>query len=137
MVIGDIAGDTIIYYVGYFGKKFTRYFKINDEKLEKAKQYFKDNHNKAIVMSKLLHGIGFTGLIAAGISHVPYHKYVKTSTFISVIQTFVMLMIGILFGHAYVQIGKYLNYYAATISLIVLIVIMVILIKKYRLSAKP
>ena len=37
MVIGDVVGDGIIYYVGHSGKKFLHYFKISEEKIEKVK----------------------------------------------------------------------------------------------------
>jgi membrane-associated protein len=136
MVLGDIVGDGLIYYMGYSGKRFFKYFKVTEEKLEKTKTYFRDNHKKAIVMSKLVHGIGFTGLVAAGAIHVPYKKYFKTCATISVIQSFVMLMLGILFGHAYVIIGKYLNYYAAFISVLALIFLVVIFLRKYKFNIK-
>lgn len=136
MVIGDVVGDAGIYYIGYSGKRFLKYFKITDEKLERAKNYFKDNHKKAIIMSKLVHGIGFTGLIAAGASHVPYKRYFVTCTLISVVQSFIMLMIGIFFGHAYVVIGKYLNYYAALVSVIFLVVLLFVFIQKYKIRTK-
>jgi membrane protein DedA with SNARE-associated domain len=136
LIIGDIVGDGIIYYIGYSGKRFLKYFRITDEKLEKAKTYFQENHKKAIIMSKLVHGIGFTGLVAAGASHVPYKRYFKTCALISLIQSAVMLLIGILFGHAYEQIGKYLDYYAAGISVVVLIVILFIIIRKYKFGTK-
>lgn len=136
LVIGDIVGDGIIYYIGYSGKRFLKYFRITDEKLEKAKMYFHENHKKAIIASKLFHGIGFTGLVAAGASHVPYKRYFKTCTLISLIQSAVMLTIGILFGHAYVQIGKYFDYYAAGVSIIVLVIVLFIIIRKYKLGTK-
>ena len=136
LVLGDIVGDGGIYYLGYSGKRFLKYFKVTEEKLEKAKTYFRDNHKKAIFMSKLVHGIGFTGLLAAGASHVPYKKYFKTCALISIVQSAVMILIGVLFGHAYVQIGKYLNYYAAGISIIVLIVLLIVFIKKYKVNVR-
>jgi membrane-associated protein len=136
MVIGDIVGDGIVYYIGYSGKRFLKYFKITEEKLEKAKTYFHENHKKAIIMSKLVHGIGFTGLIAAGASHVPYKRYLKTCALISIIQSFVMIVIGVFFGHAYVVIGKYLNYYAAFVSVIVLVIVLFIFIRRYKLGTK-
>lgn len=136
LVIGDIIGDGIIYYIGYSGKRFLKFFRITEEKLEKAKTYFHENHKKAIVTSKLVHGIGFTGLIAAGASHVPYKRYFKTCGLISVVQSFVMLMIGILFGQAYVVIGKYLDYYAAGVSVVVLIILLFVIIKKYKFGTK-
>ena len=136
MVLGDIVGDGGIYYIGYSGKRFLKYFRVTDEKLEKAKTYFQNNHKKAIIMSKLIHGIGFTGLVAAGAIHVPYKKYFKTCALISVIQSFVMLMLGILFGHAYVVIGKYLNYYAAIVSVAALIFLVILFLRKYKFNIR-
>ncbi len=136
LVLGDIIGDGVIYYIGHSGKKVLHYFKVTPEKLEKAKTYFHENHHKAIIMSKLVHGIGFTGLIAAGASHVPYKRYFKTCMTISCIQSFVMLVIGIFFGHAYVAIEKYLNYYAAGASVIALLVILIVVIRKYKINVR-
>jgi membrane protein DedA with SNARE-associated domain len=132
MVIGDIAGDAGIYFIGYKGKRLLKYVRVTDEKLERSKQYFADNRKKALFASKLAHGVGFTGLIAAGASHLPYKKYFITCGIISVVQSAVMLIIGILFGHAYVQIGKYLNYYAAIVSITVLFIVVFIFIRKYK-----
>lgn len=137
MVIGDILGDAGIYYIGYKGKKLLRIFRVNEEKLEKAKSYFDDNHKKAIFASKLAHGIGFTGLIAAGAAHISYKRYFKTCALISLVQSFIMLMLGVLFGHAYVQIGKYLDYYAAIVSVLVLIAILIFIVRKYKMTIKP
>jgi len=136
MVIGDIVGDAVIYYIGYSGKKLLGFFKISEEKLEKAKVYFRDNHKKAMITSKLLHGIGFAGLIAAGASHVPYRRYFMTCALISVIQSLIMLVIGMLFGNAYVIIGKYLNYYVAVASLIILTILLFVGIRKYKMNIK-
>lgn len=136
MVLGDIVADVGLYYIGYSGKKFLRYFKISEEKLEKAKKYFHENHKKAIIMSKLAHGVGFTGLIAAGASHLPYRRYLKMCILISFVQSFIMLVIGIFFGHAYVAIGKYLNYYAAFVSLIVFVILLFVFIRKYKMSIR-
>jgi membrane protein DedA with SNARE-associated domain len=52
------------------------------------------------------------------------------------VQALVLLLIGILFGHAYVAIGKYLNYYAAGVSVVVLIALLFILIRKYKIGTK-
>ena len=136
MVLGDIVGDAGIYYLGYAGKRFLKYFKVSDEKLEKAKTYFAENHKKAIAMSKLVHGIGFTGLVAAGASHVPYKKYFITCAIISIIQSFIMLVLGILFGHAYEQIGKYLNYYAAIVSVATLVFLVILFLRKYKFNLR-
>jgi len=136
MVLGDIIGDAGIYYIGYSGKRFLKYFRVTEEKLEKAKIFFHENHKKAIFISKLAHGVGFTGLIAAGASNVPYKRYFKTCALISIVQSLVMLIIGIFFGHAYVLIKKYLDYYAAGVSVLVLFVLLFIVIRKYKINIR-
>ena len=136
VVLADVVGDSIAYCFGYLGKRFLPYLKITDEKLEKAKIYFNENHKKAIIASKVVYGFGTTGLIAAGVLRIPYKKFFITCISISMVQSFVLLMIGILFGQAYEVIGKYFDYYAAVASTIALAVILFILIRKYKINIK-
>lgn len=137
MVLGDITGDGIFYYIGHKGKKLFRYFKINEEKIEKAKIYFENNHKKAIAGSKIMWGIGTAGLIAAGALHVPYKRYFKTCALYSLAQSFIMIMLGVFFGQAYEIIGKYFNYYSSIISVVALAAILFfIFMRKYKMSLK-
>jgi membrane-associated protein len=136
MVIGDIIGDGIFYYIGYKGKKLFHYFGVNEEKIEKAKIYFHENHKKAIAGSKIMWGIGTAGLITAGVLHVPYKRYFKTCALYSVGQSFVMLLLGIFFGQSFVIIEKYFNYYAAGASIITLVVLLFVIIRKYKIDIK-
>ncbi|MFA6353340.1 MAG: VTT domain-containing protein [Candidatus Paceibacterota bacterium] len=137
MVAGDIVGDAIFYFIGYKGKKLFKYFNIREEKIEKAKIYFQENHKKAIAASKIMWGIGTAGLIAAGALHISYKKYFKTCALYSLAQSFVMIMLGIFFGQAYIIIGKYFDYYAAGISILVMAtVLFFIFIKKYKQNRK-
>ncbi len=134
MVLGDILGDAIFYYIGYSGKTlFHYYFKMNEEKIAKAKLYFEKNHNKAIAGSKIMWGIGTAGLIAAGVLHVPYKKYFKTCAMYSLAQSFIMMLLGVFFGQAYEIIGKYINYYASIVSILaVAIIIYLIFIRIFK-----
>ncbi|MBI2627455.1 VTT domain-containing protein [Candidatus Nomurabacteria bacterium] len=136
IVLGDIVGDFAQYYIGYCGKRFLPYFKITEEKLEKAKAYFSENHSQAIVVSKLVYGIGFTGLVAAGALHIPFGRYFKTCGLVSLVQYAVWFVIGIFFGNMYLVIEKYLNYYAAIVSVIILAILLFAFIRKYMKSAK-
>lgn len=137
MVTGDIIGDGIFYYIGYKGKKLFDYFNVNEEKVEKAKVYFENNHYKAIASSKIMWGIGTAGLIAAGVLHVSYKRYFKTCALYSLGQSFIMIALGIFFGQAYVIIGKYFDYYAAGISTLILgALLFFIFIRKYKQNKK-
>ena len=137
MVAGDIIGDGIFYFIGYKGEKFFHYFKINEEKIEKAKIYFQENHKKAIALSKVMWGIGTAGLIAAGALHVSYKRYFKTCALYSLGQSFIMIALGIFFGQAYIIIGKYFNYYTAWISILgIAFLLFFVFIRKYKQNKK-
>ncbi len=137
MVLGDIIGDGIFYYIGYSGKGLFSYFKISEEKVEKAKIYFQNNHKKAIAGSKIMYGIGTAGLVAAGALHTPYKRYFKTCALFSLGQSLVMMLLGIFFGQSYLIIGKYLDYYAAGVSVLALVVLVfLIFIRKYKKNIK-
>jgi membrane-associated protein len=131
-IAGDIIGDAILYWVGRRGGGALRFFRVKEKTLEEAKKYFETNHRKALIASKLIHGLGFTGLIAAGVLRVPYKKYFTFCGTVSAMQSTVLLWAGVLFGGAYMQIAKYFDYYAATGSAIVVIAIVWFLIKRYN-----
>ena len=40
VIVGDIIGDSILYFVGRTGKKALRFFRVKEESLEEAKKYF-------------------------------------------------------------------------------------------------
>ena len=132
MIVGDIIGDGMYYYIGYSGGKLLRYFKISEAKIEKAKKYFHENHHKAIILSKLIHGVGFTGLVAAGVLHMPYKRFFKACIIVSIIQSIVMLTIGIAFGHAYTIVGKLLNFYSAIASVLALAAAILAIFQNYK-----
>lgn len=138
VVAGDLIGDTLAYSFGYWGARVIHThgprFGVTAEKLEYAKGYFNAHQQKAVVLSKLVHGIGVTGLIAAGSLHVPYRRYIKICFSVTFFQAAIFLTIGILFGHAYAQISKYLDYIAATASIMVLAVVVCIVWYKIRAS---
>lgn len=141
-VTGDAIGDSICYGFGRWGGEF--FFKrigsrigVTRDKLEKVKNYFDLHGHKTITLSKLIHGIGFTGLIAAGSLKVPYRKYVATCFLITIIQSAAVLAIGVIFGHAYAQLIRYLDYFT-TVTVIagIFIVFFILIFKKFKINLK-
>ena len=125
IILGDIIGDSMYYAIGRWGEKHVRKYGIKigitEERIEKTKTYFHENHRKAVVISKVAHGIGMAGLVVAGILKIPYKKYIRTCFYITSAQALILLTLGVLFGHAYATIEKYLNVYAGIVSVVVLI----------------
>jgi membrane protein DedA with SNARE-associated domain len=101
-----------------------------------AKEYFATRHTKAVATAKLIHGIGFTGLIIAGSLHVPYRKFIQVCATITLGQSLVFLIIGLLFGRLYTVLSGYFNYYAAGISVVVLTLIVITIYRNLR-KEKP
>jgi membrane protein DedA with SNARE-associated domain len=138
VVFGDMVGDSFLYMVGRGGgtavrKIFRR--PVNTEKLEKAKKYFDANRDKALIMSKIVHGLGISGLVAAGSLRISYRKFFVTCTLVSMVQSGILLLVGILFGHAYKQINQYLGYFGI-VTLIVGVLIIVFFIIRYKTRPK-
>lgn len=137
---GDQIGDACLYAFGRWGGKFLHshgsWIGVTPKRLAQAKDYFRERHLKAVTISKLVHGIGVAGLVAAGALHVPFKRYIRTALFISVIQDAAFLFIGMFFGHAYIRIGQYLDYYAAAGSVIVLAAIAFAIFWKIKKRSK-
>lgn len=139
VVLGDMLGDSAAYMLGRGGgaliqKIFKKY--INGEKVTQAREYFATHHNRALVLSKVMHGIGISGLLAAGSLKVPYRKFFSICAFVSTVQSAILLAIGILFGHAYLQLEKYLNEFSGVVAIVVAISLTIFLIKKYKIQLR-
>lgn len=138
IVLADIGGDALFYFIGYSGNniiyKHGHHFGMTKEKMERANSFFNENHRKAIVLSKLVHGIGATGLVAAGSLKIPYWKFFKTCIVVSLVQVAFFVAIGVFFGGAYVHISKYLNYFAAIISILAILFIIIFFYKRANIE---
>jgi membrane-associated protein len=123
MVLGDVVGDTGYYLLGRYGSVrmrawALRFFKID---MEKVSVFFSDNPKKTLVLSKLIHGIGISGIVGAGVVKFPYVRFVITCALVSMLQVGILLIAGVLFGGSYVVIERYLGYFSAVLSTAALI----------------
>jgi len=135
VLLGDFLGDTLLYLTGRFGNKifsskFGKKLGINQEKMENARIAFNIHRKKTIILSKIFHGIGIVGLMAAGTAKIPFFKFIRVCLLTSVIQAGILLFVGIFFGHAYLQLNKYLDYFAAITIILGILVILFFIVKK-------
>ena len=114
--IGDLIGDVVWYYVGYFfGNRFVRrfgkFFDINNESIENAKELFSKHRRKILLGSKVTAGFGLSlaTLVTAGIVNAPFGEYMILNFFGQAIWTFVMIAIGYFFGNLYIVIDTVLG----------------------------
>ncbi|MFH1393183.1 MAG: DedA family protein [Patescibacteria group bacterium] len=134
VTLGDVLGDNAFYWAGRLGNNFfSRFFEKRHEKVERVKEYFRVNERKALILSKVFYGIGAAGLFTAGSLKVPYKRFLTICLLTTAVQSVALITIGVLFGQAYEQLNKYLNYYTTATIVVGLIIIFVIAIRKLKL----
>ncbi|MDP2594270.1 MAG: DedA family protein [bacterium] len=136
IVLGDVIGDALYYGLGRFGSGFLHrhghWVGITSDRLERTKVLYHTHHFKSVVLSKVVYGVGLIGMVVAGSLKMPYKRFMLAAFLVSLVQSAILIIIGIFFGYAYVQIEQYLNEYAAIASVIVLAAVAVGIGMVYR-----
>jgi membrane protein DedA with SNARE-associated domain len=130
VVAGDFIGDTALYIFGRWGRpifaKIGLRLNFPPEHVQKVLAYFGSRDRRAIVISKLVHGVGFTGLVVAGSVRVPYRRFAATCICVTVLQSAALTGIGMLSGKAYGSFAHYLDYFNGAAAVLLLLTIFVL-----------
>ena len=136
IVFGDIIGDFIVYTLGRCGKsksgllqKIKGWIGLTEVKIERARIFFEAYPRKTISLSKVILGVGVAGIFMAGNARVPYGKFIMICLATSALQYIVYISIGFLFGQAYMQINRYLNFFASFSIVLAIALILFFIIK--------
>lgn len=118
ILAGDLLGDIIWYYIGYFFaepflNKYGKFFKLTPEMFERAKELFHRYHVKILLISKVTIGFGMSlaTLMAAGATHIPLRKYLTLNFIGEVVLISVLLSVGYFFGQLYSSIEDTMKIY--------------------------
>ena len=135
VVMGDLVGDTLYYCIGRFGRekfifRFGKYFGLNEARVERIERHFQNHPWKIFTFGKFAHGTGSLILAAAGLSRVPYWKFLGYNIPTTLANSLLLIVVGFYFGHAYTRIDNYLRYYSFII-LAVVVVAYFYFIKRY------
>ena len=122
-VAGDVIGDILLYYIGYFGgqkilPKVEKFLKISQSIVEKLKRKFHENSGRIIFYVKSTTGLSYITFITAGTLKVPISKFVKFSILGGLIWSSFLVIMGYFFGYAADKISEYIKY-AGLIILII------------------
>jgi len=130
IVTGALIGDVIWYWVGYhygerFVHRFGKHFGITDEQIEKTKKIFHKHQSRILFLSKVTNGLGFAivTLFTAGLSRVPFTRYLLFNIAGEAVWTGSLMLVGLLFSHLYIQVGGVIE----KISIIAIFVIGVLI----------
>jgi len=114
-VAGDVIGDIILYYIGYFGgarilAKAEKFLKVSPATVEKLKQKFHEKSGKIIFYVKSTTGLSYITFITAGTLKMRLLKFVKYSILGGLVWSSFLVVVGYFFGYAAEQISQYLKY---------------------------
>lgn len=135
VVLGDWVSDTLYYCIGRFGRekfitKFGKYFGLNETRVEQMERHFKNHPWKIFSFGKIAHGTGSIILAAAGLARVPYFEFLGYNIPTTLANSFILIVIGYYFGHAYANIDTYLRNYSLII-IVALVAAYIYFVKRY------
>ncbi|MDP1845309.1 MAG: DedA family protein [Candidatus Moranbacteria bacterium] len=114
-VTGDVVGDIILYFIGYFGgarilAKAEKFLKISATVVEKLKAKFHQNSGRIIFYVKSTTGLGYITFILAGTLKINFSKFVRSSIFGGLVWSSFLVVMGYFFGYAAERISQYIKY---------------------------
>lgn len=117
VLLGDLVADTVYYFLGRYGgasfiRKYGKYLRISDAAVQRLESHFQKHAGKTLFAAKFAHGLGFMTLFAAGMSGMPYRKFMVLNFLSAALKSAVLVIIGYYFGYAYQRINDYLSYTA-------------------------
>jgi len=111
LAAGELGADVLWYWVGRrygdtFVARYGRYFGITKTSIAYAKELFEKHHDIIIFTSKLTAGLGFAMVIlfTAGLSRVPFRRYMMLNIAGQFLWTAGLLSIGYFLGHIYLKV---------------------------------
>lgn len=121
LVLGDLVGDCGYYAMGRYGRhgfihRWGKYFGLNDARVQTVEDHFKKHLGKTLVAGKVTHALGSVVLFSAGMSNVPFWKFLWYNFIGSIPKTLTLVLLGYFFGEAYNQINAGLNYVSMVIA---------------------
>jgi len=114
-VLGDVLGDIVLYFIGYFGGhkillKAEKFLKIKESVIEKLREKFRQNGAKIIFYVKSTTGLCYITFILAGTARMKLSKFVKYSILGGLFWSSFLVIVGYFFGYAAEQISEYIKY---------------------------
>jgi membrane protein DedA with SNARE-associated domain len=79
-LMGDVAGDSLGYAIGRFGgrplaERWGKIIRLDKRKLDAAEDLYKEKGGRTVFASQFSSVTRLTGSIAAGLSHMPFKKF--------------------------------------------------------------
>ena len=137
LIVGDLLGDSIWYYVGkHFGmsfiRRFGKYIGVAEKGIEKVKDVFHKHKERILILSKMTNGMGLSMavLLTAGMVRIPFMKYIYLNAIGEIIWTSFLVALGYFFGQWYIQIDNWMGR-IGFVGIFIVVVIIFLQIQKF------
>lgn len=136
LVIGDLTGDSLYYALGRFpGLKLApaviAKLGLTHHHIARLDYHFKNHPKKIFSFGKISQGFGAAPLFVAGLVKFPFTKFMMYNSVITLVKSFLLLLVGYYFGRAYHSLGRYLDYWALA-SAVAFIVLYILILRYLR-----
>ena len=135
LMLGDLIGDVIWYFIGYryghaFIARFGKYWNISEEGVEKVTKLFHKHKHSILFISKITNGFGFAlvTLMTAGMIKIPFWRYMTINLVGQFAWSGILLGVGYFFGEAYTEVNDWFG----RISLGILFLIVIFALNGYK-----
>ena len=136
IALADIVVDILFFMIGRHGgahvlNGYGRYIGLNEKRIEYAKSFLDKHKNKALYLSKFVHGFSIPTLFCLGASEISFKKILPTMLSVSFIKTLLLILAGVFFGQSFNILRLYLDHAYAFTIVIVLVIIVALLLRTY------
>jgi len=126
LLLGDFIPDTVLYYVGYYGrengvvKKYLLNNNFFSNHLNVIDNLWFKHGRKTMLLGKLSYGLAIPFLISAGSVKMPFKKFISYALVVSFFHYGLILFVGYFLGNSYASAGYYMNFISYGLAVITL-----------------
>jgi membrane protein DedA with SNARE-associated domain len=141
-VIGDIIGASIAYGIGFFGRaelveRHGNKLHVSQRRLQTAHNWFERYGSPVIFVSRLIPFVRAAFPYAAGVSEMPYARFVAFATLGSIVWITGLGLLGREVGSNWVHWRHYLEYVDYVALALLLAVVVWAIVRRARGGSKP
>ncbi len=132
-VVGDMAGASIAYSIGYFGsqellERQGSKLHVSQSRLDRAHRWFERYGDPVIFISRMLPLVRAIFPYAAGVARMPYRRFLPLATLGSIIWIGALAFLGRAVGSNWPAWRHHLEYvdYAAVVAVVLLIIFFIV-----------
>ena len=132
---GNLSADVIWYTVGFMGKldlleRYGRWFGFKPSIILKVKQDMHDHVGKFLFVAKLTLGLVVPTLIAAGLAHISWRRWIVPLVSAETLWTGGLVLVGYYYGQYVLQLENGLKLFSIGATLILIIVVGIYILRR-------